>query len=145
MWSGRLQNFSDSRSRLLVIAQAGQFKVRFTQKRPPWRAHGNLQWNSTALNVTNSFLKYHTQVCRITWLTFEVFTFFGGALIVNCPSYQRLGLVVLLYTIYSYRHPASRAFRLLDFGVSRETLHVSTKIFVEHALYVARIQFQTHA
>ena len=63
----------------------------------------------------------------------------------NCPSYQRLGLVVLLYTIYGYRHPASRALRLLDFGVSRETLHVSTKIFVEDALYVARIQFQTHA
>ena len=63
----------------------------------------------------------------------------------NCSSYQRLGLAVLLYTIYSYRHPASRAFRLLDFGVSRETLHVSSNISVEHELHVAKIQFQNHA
>ena len=56
-------------SRLLVTTLAGRFKVRFTEEKPRWRASGNPQWNSTALNVTNSFFgaisEYHGHIIYI--------------------------------------------------------------------------------
>ena len=43
--------------------------------------------------------------------------------------------------LWFFSHPASRAFLLLArFWRSRERLHESSKIFIEYALHVARIQ-----